>query len=256
MIGVVDSHIHIDTYCRSDREHIINSLEKYNIQELIAVSNDLNSLKKLIKISNKYSPVKPCAGYHPEQELPSKFEIEELIDYIRENHSSIYGIGEVGLPYYIRKNEVAFNKKPYIKLLEKFIILAKELEKPLNLHAIYEDTATVCQLLAKHDYHKAHFHWAKTDSKTVDLMIGRGYLISITPDVFYKERTRELVKNYPKELLMIETDGPWKYEHLNKVMTHPNILYDIIEQIAQIKDDTKLNIEKQILKNTKRFYKI
>lgn len=256
MLGVIDSHIHLDIYCKSDREHIINSLNKYTIRNLVTVSNDFESLKKLIDLSKQFSFIKPCAGYHPEQSLVTNKIINEMFTYIRANQSSIYGIGEVGLPYYIRKNETTFNKTPYIELLEKFIILAKELDKPLNLHAIYEDTKIVCQLLEKHDYHRAHFHWIKTDKETLDLMIASGYLISITPDVNYKERTRRLVKYYPIELMMIETDGPWKYEHQNNVMTHPKMLYDIIKQIAYIKEDTILNIEKQILSNTKHFYKI
>lgn len=256
MVGVIDSHIHIDTYCRSDREKIINSLEKNNIHGLISVSTNLTSLKKLIKFSNQHSSIKPCAGYHPEQELPSEKEIEELIDYIRTNHKFVYGIGEVGLPYYIRENETDFNKEPYIKHLEQFIVLAKELQKPLNIHAIYEDAKLVCELLEKHDYHEAHFHWAKTDIETLLLMKERGYLISITPDVLYKKRTRDLIKYYPQELLMVETDGPWKYEFFDNVMTHPKMVYDIIEEIALIKGASKASLERQILRNTKSFYKI
>lgn len=256
MNNVIDSHIHIDTYCRSDREKILNSLEKYHITGLISVSNDLASLKNVISISRKYSQVKPCAGYHPEQELLTKSEIIELTNYIKKHEKSIYGIGEVGLPFYIRKNNVNFNKKPYIELLEHFIMLAKELDKPLNLHAIYEDTKLVCDLLEKHNYHQAHFHWCKTDYTTLNIMKEKGYFISVTPDIFTKERTRQLVKNYPKELLMIETDGPWKYEHNNNKMTHPKILYDIIDEIAQIKEENKFKIGEQIRENTKNFYKL
>src|SRR5699024_3580100 len=123
------------------------------------------------------------------------------------------------------------------------------------LHAIYEDTKIVCQLLEKHDYHRAHFHWIKTDKETLDLMIARRYLISITPDVIYKERTRRLVKYYPIELMMIETDGPWKYEHKNNVSRHTNMLHNIIQQIPYIREDTRINIDKIILHNTKHHYK-
>ena len=256
MTGVIDSHIHLDGYDESERKEIIDSLENNNIQGLIAVSNDLKSLKKLMKIANHNEFVKPCAGYHPEQELPNLLQTEVLFDYIKTNHESIYGIGEVGLPYYLQENDKFFNKDPYIYLLEKFITLAKELDKPLNIHAVYEDTKVVCELLEKHDYHKAHFHWAKTDFNTLELMVKKGYMISITPDIIYKERTRELVKFYPLDLMMVETDGPWRYEHLDKAITQPKMLYDIIEQIAHIKNSTQLNVEQQILKNTKQFYKL
>src|SRR5690625_4816225 len=170
MTGAIDSHIHLDRYDESERKEIINSLENNNIQGLIAVSNDLKSLKKLMKIANHNEFVKPCAEYHPEQELTKIRQIEVLFDYIKTNHESNYGIGEVGLPYYIQENNKFFNKDPYIYLLEKFITLAKELDKPLNTHAVYEDTKVVCELLEKHDYHKAHFHWAKTDFNTLELM--------------------------------------------------------------------------------------
>ena len=256
MIGVIDSHIHIDTYCRSDQEQILNSLEKYKINGLISASNDLASLKNIMKISKNYSQIKPCAGYHPEQELPTKSELIKLTNYIKKHEKSIYGIGEVGLPFYIRKNNVNFNKQPYLELLEHFIILAKKLDKPLNLHAIYDDTKLVCNLLERHNYHQAHFHWYKTDVVTLDVMKEKGYFISITPDVFSKERTRQLIKYYPKELLLVETDGPWKYEHDKNNMTHPKIVYDIIEEIAQIKEESKIKIGEQILENTKVLYKI
>src|SRR5699024_5244621 len=114
----------------------------------------------------------------------------------------------------------------------------------------------VCELLEKHDYHRAHFHWAKTDLNTLGLWVKKGYMILITPDILYKERTQELLRFYPLELIMVKIEGPRRYEHHDKVMTQPKMLYDTIEQIAHIKNSTQLKVEQQILKNTKHFYKL
>src|SRR5699024_10064928 len=154
MTGAIDSHIHLDRYDESERKKIINSLENNNIQGLIAVSNDLKSLKKLMKIASHNQFVKPCAGYHPEQELHN--------------------------------------------------------------------------LLQKHEYDRAHCQSAKTYYNTLELMVKKGYMISINTDIIYKERIQELVKFDPLDLMMVETDGPWRYEHLDKVMTPPKMLYDTI----------------------------
>src|SRR5690625_5421165 len=108
MTSLIESHIHLDVYNEIESKKIIDSLENNNIQGLIAVSNDLKSLKKLMKIASHNQFVKPCAGYHPEQELPNLLQTEVLFDYIKTNHESIYGIGEVGLPYYLQKNEKCF----------------------------------------------------------------------------------------------------------------------------------------------------
>src|SRR5699024_12735900 len=105
MLGVIDAHIHLDDYCKDDREHIINSLNKYTIGNLVTVSNDFKSLKKLIDLSKQFSFIKPCAGYPPEQKLVTNKIINEMFTYIRANQSSIYGIDEDGLPYYIRNND-------------------------------------------------------------------------------------------------------------------------------------------------------
>src|SRR5690625_3253542 len=134
MTGVIDSHIHLDGYNEIERKKIIDSLENNNIQGLIAVSNDLKSLKKLMKIASHNQFVKPCAGYHPEQELPNLLQTEVLFDYIKTNHESIYGIGEVGLPYYLQENDKFFNKDPYIYLLEKFINFVIYLDNMFNIH--------------------------------------------------------------------------------------------------------------------------
>src|SRR5699024_8248790 len=139
MTGVIDSNIHLDGYDESERKEIIDSLENNNIQRIIAISNDLKSITKLMKISSTTQFIKKFDKYYTEQELPNILQTEVLFDYIKPNHELIYGIGEVRLPYYLQENDKFFNKDPYIYLLEKFITLAKELDKPLNIHAVYED---------------------------------------------------------------------------------------------------------------------
>ena len=73
-------------------------------------------------------------------------------------------VGEVGLPYYLHK-ENPFPIEGYIQILETFITFAKSVQKPIILHAVYEDASLVCDLLEKHSMKKAHFHWFKGDHR-------------------------------------------------------------------------------------------
>lgn len=75
-----------------------------------------------------------------------------------------------------------------IDILDLFIQKAVELDKPVALHAIYDDAPVVCDLLEKHSAAKAHFHWFKGDRKTAERMVGNGYFVSVTPDVLYREK--------------------------------------------------------------------
>src|SRR5699024_7064345 len=139
------------------------------------VSNDLRSAKEILEIAAKHSTVKPALGFHPEQELPNDQEYEGLMSFIRNRNDQLYAIGEIGLPYYLRKEQLVKTVDPYVTLLESFLTLAYELDKPVVLHAIYDDAPLVCDLLEKHSIEKAHFHWFKGDKETIDRMIENGY---------------------------------------------------------------------------------
>ena len=108
-------------------------------------------------------------------------------------------VGEVGLPYYLRKESYhpAFPIQGYLERLETFIKLAKEWDKPIVLHAVYDDAPLVCDLLEEYSITNAHFHWFKGDHKTISRMIENGYFVSVTPDVLYENEICDLVSSYP-----------------------------------------------------------
>ncbi len=100
---MIDAHIHLDWYKKEERETILKDLKDKRIAGLIAISSDLASCKKVLSLSQKNKLVFPALGWHPEQSLPDEKELAELEELIRKHHHSIVAIGEVGLPYYLKK---------------------------------------------------------------------------------------------------------------------------------------------------------
>ncbi|MGE6755120.1 TatD family hydrolase [Rossellomorea sp. NPDC071047] len=255
--ALIDAHIHLDLYEGYERDKILQELELYSVEALISVSFHLQSTRTNLDLSRRDARIKPAAGFHPEQELPSKRDVEELLAFIKLYQQEIVAIGEVGLPYYRMKEDPDVKVEPYIDLLEQFFIESKRVNKPIILHAVYEHAPIVCDLLEKHSIEKAHFHWFKGDEKTIERMKKNGYSISITPDVLYEKEIQELVKKYPIEGLMVETDGPWRFEGIFQGrMTHPGIMHRSIEKIAEIKRIKEAEVYKQLFKNTTEFYGI
>jgi TatD DNase family protein len=253
---IIDAHIHLDAYESSQREEIINSLIESDIESLITVSMNLDSCKENLKYKLQLNKIFPAFGFHPEQNIPPKEELYNLFNWIRENNNEMIAIGEVGLPYY-KNQEQALDYAPYIDLLEKFIKLAKELNKPIILHAVYQDADIACELLEKYSFKKAHFHWFKGDKKTIERMIKNGYYVSITPDVLYENEIIDIVNDYPLNLLMIETDGPWPFEGpFEGAWTHPKFMHKSVEKIAEIKQLDVINVYQKLYENTKNFYGI
>ncbi|WP_374056299.1 TatD family hydrolase [Rossellomorea sp. FM04394] len=255
--SLIDSHIHLDLYEGYERDKILQELDLYSVEALISVSSCLQSTRTNIDLSRRDARVKPAAGFHPEQDLPSDGEVEELLSFIELHQQEIVAIGEVGLPYYKIKEDPDIEVEPYIDLLERFMIESKRMNKPIILHAVYEHAPIVCTLLEKHSIEKAHFHWFKGDDETIDRMIENGYSISITPDVLYEVEIQKLVRKYPIEGIMVETDGPWRFEgEFHGRLTHPGMMHRTIEKIAELKGIPELDVYKQQFKNTSDFYGI
>ena len=166
-------------------------------------------------------------------------------------------IGEVGLPHYLRRKQSNIPLKPYIELLTSFIKRAVLYDKPIILHAVYEDAPIVCDLLEKYDVKQAHFHWFKGEDATIERMIERQYVISITPDVLYEEKIQRIVQKYPLALMLVETDGPWPFEGpFENRMTQPKMIHRSIEKIAHIKEKPIEEVYETIFQNTIQFYSI
>ncbi|MGG3887897.1 TatD family hydrolase [Metabacillus fastidiosus] len=253
MKRIIDAHIHLQQY---DEEDIVNIVSDSSVDALIAVSWDLDSCKRTRELAQQFPKVKPAYGYHPEQRVPADKEIAELLSWMDRHQREMIAVGEVGLPYYLRRKE-DISLEPYIELLEQFIIRAKKWDKPIVLHAVYEDAPVVCSLLEKHSIEKAHFHWFKGDKKTVERMIRNGYYISVTPDVLYEMEIQKLVRQYPLDLLMAETDGPWPFEGpFSGRQTTPQMIHFSIGKIAELKKTRVEYIYSALYKNTLEIFSI
>lgn len=258
----IDAHIHWDRYEEEKRNRLIKTLSSSQIQGVVTVSMDLSSSKHNLELAQSYSEqVYPAFGFHPEQQIPLSAEIDALFHWMEEHKHNMVAVGEVGLPYYLRKSEEAEGRaidlEPYIHLLDRFIAAAKAWDLPIILHAVYEDADIACDLLDKHDYTRAHFHWFKGSAETIQRMIQRGYYISITPDVVYEQEIQALVKDYPLDRMMVETDGPWPFEGpYEGLSTEPSMVWDVITKISELKGETVATTSASVLHNTCSLYRL
>jgi TatD DNase family protein len=248
-----DAHIHLERY--SDEE-VDQFCRDASLAGMIAVATDLVSSRRTLELKRRYGPtIFAACGFHPEQ--PAK-EVRDLISFIRENHREIDAIGEIGLPYYLRREAALKGEKweeaPYLDILKQMLELAAELDKPVILHGVREDVSTLCDWLDSYRIKKAHFHWIKADEKTLARMAELGYYISFTPDVLYKERSQKIALYYPLDLIMAETDGPWPFEGpLAGRRTVPRMVGKVVKELARLRGMEEREIAQIVLENARRF---
>lgn len=259
---MIDAHIHLEQYGSPELESLLAQLPRKGVESLIAVSMNLDSCRRTQRLAEQHPRlVKPAYGYHPEQPLPTEAELAALLNWIEHGAGEFAAVGEIGLPYYSRAEALgrgeAFAIQPYISLLDTLLGLAARLDKPVVLHAVYEDAVTACDLLDKHGMKRAHFHWFKGPEEAIARMIESGYYISFTPDILYEPEIRQLARRYPPELVMAETDGPWPFEGpFEGRPTHPSMVYEVAAAWGSIHGYTRAEAEARLTANTKRFYRL
>ena len=253
---MIDAHIHLDHYPKQDIPLLIDVWRETGIEGVVAVSTNLSSCYETLDLACRFPDfVYPCLGWHPEQPLPNDHELDELIQLIRMENHRIAGIGEIGLPHYSLEKLGYPSLEPYLELVTMFLREANDHRLPVALHAVHDKAAIVIDLLQREQVTKAHFHWLKADSATLQAIIQSGYMVSVTPEVCYRKRDEILAAQVPLGQLLLETDGPWPFAGpFQGKQTTPVFLQDSAIKIAELKEIPLSAAKKYVTRNARMFY--
>lgn len=243
-----DAHIHLERY--EDHE-IKDFMAHLDLAGVIAVSMDLPSSIRTLKLKQTYpEKIFAACGFHPEQAAQ---EITPLISFIKKHLDQIDAIGEIGWPYYVQKNSPDVDEM----ILRNMLEVAAEGKKPVILHAVRQDVQRVIDLLKKYHITHAHFHWIKADFATLEQMADLGYYVSFTPDILYNDETARIAANYPLSYIMVETDGPWRFEGpFSNQPTTPHLVQEVIQKLSKLRQLPVKKLSHQLIENTRRFLRL
>ncbi|AMX84793.1 deoxyribonuclease [Geobacillus subterraneus] len=249
---MIDAHIHLDQYMNICEQ--IERWQEAGITGVVAVSTNLRSSHRTLELKQRFpSFVYAAIGFHPEQPLPNAADWNEWTSLIKQARPLLSAIGEVGLPYY--SAEACAKLPAYHDLLAQIAAIAVDASLPLVLHAVYDRAKTALAIVQQAGVRHAHFHWLKANPETVQRIVQCGYYISVTPEVCYRERDKELLSLIPLEQLLLETDGPWPFAGpFHGKPTTPLLLFDSARAVAAHYGQEMDQVKTAITANTKRLY--
>ncbi len=199
------------------------------------------------------------AGIHPHNADRAKQEDFQLIERILlENHKMV-AVGECGLDY----DRMFATKENQIRCLEKHIVLAEKLNKPLFLH----ERSAADEFIKRFKKHpdickKSVVHCFTGDKATLDKYLSMGFSIGITGWICDDRRAKELrdaVHIIPLDRLLVETDAPYltpkNVPGLGRTNVPQNIKYVIRDLAKYMKVSEDVLIE-NARKNTERIFQI
>jgi TatD DNase family protein len=236
---VIDSHCHLHDPAFKDVEDALRVALTYDVWGVIAVGCDAETNARTLAIAAQAKKtVWACLGFHPDWEHLTEEDLEAVEQQIAQHHAHVVALGEVGLPWYSleARADAAERMTRARGRLDRLLRLAARYDLPVTLHAPHGAAVAALEALKRHRIERAVFHWHKASADTTRAIVDAGYFISVTPEVVYRERDREMVQLVPLDSLLVESDAPWPYGGEFKGMeSGPWLASRVAEEVAKLK---------------------
>jgi TatD DNase family protein len=256
-VSLIDVHCHLDSSVYHDPAGVCRESLQAGVRNIIAVGSGYVSNGHILDLQARYpAQVLAALGLHPERQDTSWQEVEQVIEQIRQHRSRIVAMGEIGLPHYALQAQhmtpgQARQREAFLRTL---LDHAVQLGLPVALHAPHDAAEVALRLLLQQPPPSALFHWHKSSPEVTAAICKAGYFISVTPEICYRERDRELVRRTPLDNLLLETDGPWPYNgEFSGQRTTPAFVARVAEEIARLKDIPYADVVQATSANARRW---
>jgi TatD DNase family protein len=249
MKSIIDTHAHLcDSVFDADREVVLERALRAGLSTIIAVGEDLADAEKNLLLASKHSMIRPAAGLYPthlDQDLAAK-----MRTFIRSHKDRLAAIGEVGLDYWMVKEES--ERETQREIFRGFIELSKELALPLNVHSRSAGRHAVSVLLES-SADRVQLHAFDGKFSAAMPAIEAGFFFSIPPSVVRSEQKQKLAKKLPLSCLLIETDSP-VLGPVPQERNEPANAPVALKMIAELKGITVDEAAEAVAENTRRLY--
>jgi TatD DNase family protein len=249
MKPLIDTHAHLcDAAFDADRADVLEKARTAGITAIIGVGEDLADAEKNLRLAAEHPMIRPAAGLYPTHlslELA-----ERMREFIRSHRNQIVAIGEVGLDYWMVKEES--EREIQREIFRSFIELGKELALPINVHSRSAGRHVVTELL---NIGAAGVQLHAFDGKLSAAMpaVEAGFFFSIPPSILRSEQKQKLAKKLPLSNLLIETDSP-VLGPVPGERNEPANATIALRMIAELKGITIEEVAEAVADNTCRLY--
>jgi TatD DNase family protein len=234
---MIDTHIHLDSARYDDPAAVCKRSAERGVEAIIVPGVSRSSNLAVLELAARFPGLVYAAiGLHPELPLIDRRDIEAMVETVRRNRAHICAVGEVGIPYYGPNTALPGRQALARDAVECAAALARELDLAVILHAPHESAGLALQIVRGAGARRVVFHWHKSDEAATRAVLEAGFFVSLTPDVVWRERDRELARFAPLEQIVVETDGPYAHQRVFPGrQTEPWMVSEAIAAIAAIK---------------------
>ena len=234
----IDFHCHLDMKeFDENREDIVRTFFDSGFSKLVTVADpyEPGSFEKTREILSYNKNVFCMAAAHPHNADRYTPDIESGILQFMAAAGAV-GVGEAGLDFFYNLS----TPENQIRVFKRQISIAQELRLPLVIHS-REAEPLVLQTLEEAKFDRpVVFHCYTGNMEDAEEILKRGYYISISGIVTFKQKKtdylREVAKIIPLDRLFTETDSPFlSPEPFRGQVNTPARVQYTAEKIAELK---------------------
>lgn len=248
---LTDTHAHLcDGLFDPDRASVLEKAKASGIAAVIAVGENMKDAEKNLRLADEYPMIRPAAGLYPTH-LDLKL-AAEMTEFIRRQRNRLAAIGEVGLDYWMVKDERG--REIQREIFREFIKLAGETGLPLNVHSRSAGREAVALLLELSAV-RVQLHAFDGRYGSARPAVEAGFFFSVPPSIIRSTQKQKLVKNLPLSSLLVESDSPV----LGPVASERNEPANVtiaVKAIAELKGLNEAAVVEALAENTARLYSL
>ena len=251
---MIDSHCHLFFDNLSNNiETIIQNAIKNQVSAILSINTNPDDFLEHYKLIDKYKSIFISYGLHPDEVNTSNLLSSNKIDSFC-NKEKVVGIGETGLDFYHSKT----NKNLQIKSFENHIESSYKNDLPLIIHQRNSEKEII-EILKSYIKSKplnVVFHCFTGSELLKNFCIENNMYISLSGIITFKNANnlREIIKNIPLDLLLIETDSPFLAPVPKRgKMNEPSYIKYIAEFLSNF---YCISFDQFIKSTDKNFYKL
>lgn len=223
---LIDAHSHLDRY----GDELPSVLVEIAERSILTVSNsmDLPSYERNLELARRCELVVPTFGVHPWNAPGYADRLNELRQAVERSPM----LGEVGLDYHFVQDSSRYDAQR--KVLEYFLAAAAEQDKIITLHTKGAEEEIV-RLLDQHRIRRAIVHWYSGPLDILRELVDRGFYFTVGVELLHSDYIRTIARRIPSDRILSETDNPGGWEWLTGKPGTPQVLQDVIDELAVLR---------------------
>lgn len=244
----------IDTH-----SHVATNIE--GLEFVVLSGSNLADSKNNIELAKDNQKLLAAVGIHPQEKISNiKIQTSKLEELLIEN-KNIVAVGECGLDY--STNPSALQAPPLDRggqeqLFRGQIELALKYDKALIVHSREASVETI-EILKNYQNLRGVIHCYTGGKKRIKqyLELGDKWYFGIDGNITYEDGLVDVVKNIPKDRLVLETDSPYltPVPHRGEE-NRPEYIKFSYQKVAEIWDISFEETEKNIDANARRLFQL